>query len=214
MYQKGERVFYYFTVGNENYPMEAMPDDCRDGVLRGMYKFRGSGVKSPKIKTKVHLLGSGSLLREALRAQEMLAEKYGVGADAWSVTSYKELRRDALACERWNRLHPAAPARKSHIEKLLAKETGVFIAVSDYMKSLPELIQRWVPGGLTPLGTDGFGPSENRPALRRYFEVDGEFITLTALDQLAKHGDIKVDKVEKAIKELDIDPKKADPAAV
>jgi pyruvate dehydrogenase E1 component len=214
MYQKGERVFYYFTVGNENYPMEAMPEDCRDGVLRGMYKFRGSGIKSSKIKTKVHLLGSGSLLREALRAQEALAEKYGVGADVWSVTSYKELRRDALACERWNRLHPAAPARKSHIEKLLAKETGVFIAVSDYMKSLPELIQRWVPGGLTPLGTDGFGPSENRPALRRYFEVDAEFITLTALDQLAKHGDIKVDKVAKAIKELDIDPEKVDPAAM
>jgi pyruvate dehydrogenase E1 component len=214
MYHEDEAIFYYITVGNENYPMEPMPEGCREGVLKGMYRFRPSSIKGAKVKTKVHLLGSGSLLREALRAQELLADKYGVAADVWSVTSYKELRRDALACERWNRLHPSAPARKSYVETLLAKETGVFIAVSDYMKVWPEFIQRWVPGGLTPLGTDGFGPSENRATLRRHFEVDAEFITLTALDQLAKRGDIKLDKVEKAIKDLGIDPEKDDPAAM
>ncbi len=218
MYQEGESIFYYLTVGNENYPMEPMPEGCRTGVLKGMYKFRagkkpGFSEETGFLETKVHLLGSGALLREALRAQEMLAEKYGVAADVWSVTSYKELRRDALACERWNRLHPTAPARKCYLATLLAKETGVFIAVSDYMKAWPEFIQRWVPGGLTPLGTDGFGPSENRASLRRYFEVDAEFVTLTALDQLAKRGDIKIERVEKAIKELGIDAEKADPAA-
>jgi pyruvate dehydrogenase E1 component len=213
MYQDGEHLFYYLTLYNESYPMEPMPAGCRDGVLKGMYKLRSSTLKHAKVKTKVHLLGSGSLLHEALRAQEMLAEKYGVAADVWSVTSYKELRREALACERWNRLHPAAPARKSYLETQLAKETGVFIAVSDYLKAWPESIQRWVPGGLTPLGTDGFGRSENRPSLRRFFEVDAEFITLTALEQLAKRGDIKIDKVEKALKEMAIDAEKPDPVA-
>ncbi|MCI0682851.1 MAG: pyruvate dehydrogenase (acetyl-transferring), homodimeric type [Gemmataceae bacterium] len=214
MYHDNENVFYYLTVGNENYPMEPMPDGCRAGVLKGMYKFRSSGHKPAKVKTRIHLLGSGSLIREALRAQQLLADSYGIAADVWNVTSYKELRRDALACERWNRLHPTAPARKSYLETLLANEAGVFIAVSDYMKIWAEFIHRWIPGGLIPLGTDGFGPSENRKSLRRYFEVDAEFITLTALDQLARRGDIKPDQVAKAIQELGIDPEKADPVAV
>jgi pyruvate dehydrogenase E1 component len=213
MYQNGESIFYYLTLGNENYPMAPMPEGCREGVLNGMYKFRPSALKTAKVKTKVHLLGSGSILREALKAQELLAEKHGVAADVWSVTSYKELRRDALACERWNRLHPRAPARKSYVKTLLEKETGVFIAVSDYMKAWPEFIGRWVPGGLTPLGTDGFGRSENRVTLRRFFEVDAAFVTLTALEQLAKAGDIKLDVVEKAIKDLGIDAEKRDPVA-
>jgi len=148
-----------------------------------------------------------------MRAQELLAEKYEVAADLWSVTSYKELRREALECERWNRLHPSAEPKKSYLETLLAGEKGIFIAVSDYQKSNQELIQRWVPGGLTPLGTDGFGRSENRASLRRFFEVDAECITVAAVDQLARRGEIKTGAVEKAIKELGVDPEKSDPVA-
>jgi pyruvate dehydrogenase E1 component len=212
MYEQGESIFYYITLGNENYPMLPMPAGVTEGILRGMYRLRPAAVKgSAPPRGKVHLLGSGSILREAMRAQEILAEKYDVAADVWSVTSYKELRRDALDAERWNRLHPLSERRKSYLEKLLAGEKGVFIAASDYMKMLPEMIDRWVPGGLTPLGTDGFGRSENRPSLRRFFEVDAECITLAALDELAKRGEIKPERVLKAIKELGIDPEKANP---
>lgn len=212
MYQEGENIFYYLTLQNENYPMEAMPEGAAEGVVRGMYRLRASTRKGAKgAKSKVHLLGSGSILREAMRAQELLAEKHDVAADVWSVTSYKELRRDALECERWNRLHPSAPPRKSYLENLLAAEKGVFLAVSDYMKSSQEMIQRWVPGGLMPLGTDGFGRSEDRPSLRRHFEVDAECITVAALEQLARRGEIKASAVDKAIKELGIDAEKVDP---
>jgi pyruvate dehydrogenase E1 component len=211
MYENGESIFYYLTLGNENYRMEAMPDGCKDGIVKGMYKFRASSLAQPKVKSKVHLLGSGSILRSAMKSQEQLAENYGIAADVWSVTSYQELRRDALECERWNRWHPTAPPRKSYLEQLLANEKGVFIAVSDYMKIWPESIQRWVPGGLTPLGTDGFGRSESRDALRRFFEVDAECMTIAALEQLARRGDLKSADVEKAIRDLGIDPEKADP---
>jgi pyruvate dehydrogenase E1 component len=211
MYQDGESIFYYLTIGNENYKMEAMPDGCKEGIVKGMYKFRASSLAKSKAKSKIHLLGSGPILRSALNAQELLAEKYGIAADVWSVTSYKELRRDALECERWNRLHPTATPRKSYVEQLLANEKGIFLAVSDYMKIWPESIQRWVPGGLTPLGTDGFGRSESRQALRRFFEIDGECVTIAALEQLARRGELKLTDVEKAIKDLGVDPEKADP---
>jgi pyruvate dehydrogenase E1 component len=211
MYIDGESVFYYLTIYNENYTMEPMPEGVKEGVLKGMYRFRRSSLKNAKVKAKVHLLGSGPLLRHALRAQETLASKYGVAADVWSVTSYKELRREALECERWNRLHPTAPQRKSYLETLLEKESGVFIAVSEYMKAWPESIERWVPGSLTPLGTDGFGRSENRTSLRRFFEVDAEFVTLAALEQLGRRGEFPLDQVEKAIKDLGIDSEKPNP---
>ena len=214
MYENGAPVFYYLTVGNENYPMEAMPEGCKEGILKGMYKFRPSSLKSPKAKTKIHLLGGGNIIREALKAQQVLAEKYEVAADVWSVTSFRELRRDALECERWNRLHPTAPQKKSYLETILAGEQGIFIAVSDYMKCYAEFISRWVPGGLIPLGTDGFGRSENRTSLRRFFEVDSEFVILTALEQLARRGEIQFDRVEKAIKELGINADKPNPLSV
>jgi pyruvate dehydrogenase E1 component len=225
MYEAGEQVFYYITLGNENYPMPAMPAGATAGILRGMYRLRpaasqgsgnqgsgnqGSGNQGHS-RSRVHLLGSGSILREAVRAQQILAERFGVAADVWSVTSYKELRREALAVERWNRLHPTAAPRRSYVEGLLGAEQGVFIAATDYMKSLPEMINRWVPGGLTPLGTDGFGRSENRAALRRFFEVDAECIALAALDRLAQRGEVKPARVQQAIEELGIDPEKADP---
>jgi pyruvate dehydrogenase E1 component len=211
MYVEGESIFYYLTVYNDNYAMEAMPEGAKEGILKGMYRFRPSALKSAKVISKVHLLGSGPLMRYALKAQAILAEKYGVAADVWSVTSYEELRRESLACERWNRLHPTAPQRQSYLEKMLAKESGIFISVSDYMKSWSEGISRWVPGGLTPLGTDGFGRSETRNSLRRHFEIDAEFITLTALEQLARRGELPLERVAKAIQELGIDPEKQDP---
>ncbi len=211
MYQDGENIFYYLTVGNENYAMEPMPAGCKEGILKGMYKFRPSALKKSAVKSKVHLLGSGPILRSALAAQQTLAEKYNIAADVWSVTSYRELRREALECERWNRLHPTATPKRSYLETLLANETGIFIAVSDYMKIWAESIARWVPGGLTPLGTDGFGRSESRQALRRHFEIDGENVTIAALEQLARKGEWKLADVEKAIRDLGVDAEKPDP---
>ncbi len=209
MYEHGEDVFYYLTLYNEEYVQPALPDGAAAGILRGLYKLKPAEVR-PR-GTKVHLFGSGPILREALRAQELLAEKFGVAADVWSATSYKELRRDALEAERWNFLHPGGEPRKSYLEQVLAKEEGVFLAASDYMKAVPDMIARWVPGGLFPLGTDGFGRSENRAALRRHFEVDAECIALAALFRLAPRGDVKRERVEQAIKEMDINPEKANP---
>jgi pyruvate dehydrogenase E1 component len=209
MYEKGEDVFYYITLYNEEYAMPPMPKGVADGILRGLYKLRPASGKGKG--SKVHLFGSGPILREALRAQEMLGEKFGVAADVWSATSYKELRRDALDVERWNLLHPTTVPRRSYLEEVLAGETGVFLAASDYMRSVPEMIGRWVPGGLFPLGTDGFGRSENRPSLRRFFEVDAECITLAALYRLAQRGEVKPARVEEAIRQLDVDPDKVNP---
>jgi pyruvate dehydrogenase E1 component len=209
MYDAGESVFYYITLGNENYPMLPMPEGAEDGIRRGMYKCRPATIKGKG--SKVHLLGSGAILREAMRAQEILAERYQIAADVWSVTSYKELRRDGLETDRWNMLHPTSKPRQGYVEKLLAGEKGVFLAASDYLKALPEMIAPWVPGGLTVLGTDGFGRSDTRVALRRFFEVDAECITLAALTRLARLGEIKPAQVQKAIEELGIDPEKADP---
>jgi pyruvate dehydrogenase E1 component len=208
MFEIGEDVFYYITLYNENYPMPPMPEGSAEGVLRGMYRLRAPAGKA---KLRVNLLGSGSLLREALRAQELL-EKFGVAADVWSVTSYKELRRDALDADRANLLHPAERPRQSYVEQVLAADKGsVFVAVSDYIRAVPEMIARWIPGDFHVLGTDGFGRSDSRPALRRFFEVDAECIALAALCRLARRGDIQSGQVQKALKELDIDPNKANP---
>jgi pyruvate dehydrogenase E1 component len=208
MYEVGEDIFYYITLGNEPYAMLPMPQGVEEGILRGLYKLRPSPNGA---KPKVHLFGSGTLVREALRAQEILGERYGIQADVWSATSYKELRRDALEAERWNMLHPAEQPRKSYLERTLENEQGCFIAVSDYMRSVPEMVNRWVPGGLCPLGTDGFGRSDSRPALRRFFEVDAECIVVATLWRLAQRGEIKPGIVQKAIKELGIDPEKPNP---
>src|SRR5439155_1994995 len=209
MYEKGEDVFYYLTLYNENYAMPAMPPGAADGILRGMYKFKPATIKSKL--TKIHLFGSGVILNQCLRAQELLAEHYGVAADVWSVTSYKELRRNAQACERWNLLHPGEEPRRSYLETVLEKEDGLYVAASDYMKALPQLIEKWVPGGLVALGTDGFGRSEDRADLRRHFEVDAECIALAALTRLMRQGELKPAQVARAIKDLGIDPEKADP---
>ncbi|MDA0747983.1 MAG: pyruvate dehydrogenase (acetyl-transferring), homodimeric type, partial [bacterium] len=211
MYQEQEDVFYYLTLGNENYTMPAKPKGVEEGILKGIYRLQESNLE--KGQHKVQLFGSASILRKALEAQKILSERYNVSADVWSVTSYKELRRDALETERWNMLHPTRRPRKPYITKSLEKTEGPVIAASDYMKTLPDLIRPWVPNQMQVLGTDGFGRSDSREALRRHFEVDAESITVAALYALCKQGKIEKEQVAKAIKDLGIDPEKVDPVA-
>jgi pyruvate dehydrogenase E1 component len=163
---------------------------------------------------KAHIFGSGPMMNEALRAQGILAEQYGVSADVWSATNYKLLRHDALRCQRWNRLHPAERARKSRLETLLANEQGVFVAVSDNLRIVPDQIAPWVPGGLTTLGTDGFGLSDTRARLRRYFEVDAESVVIATLYALAEKGQVQRGTIANAIKKLGVDPEKLSPQIV
>ena len=212
MYARGEDVFYYITVGNENYAMPPMPagKGVREGILRGMYRFR-SAPEGKSLRHRAQLLGSGAILNEALKAQALLAGQFGVAADVWSVTSYKELRADGMAADRWNLLHPGAKPRRPWVTRMLEGAEGPVVAASDYVKMLPDSISRWVPGGLTSLGTDGFGRSESREALRDFFEVDHRFITLAALRALAERGDIGFDAVKAAMKLLKISPNKPDP---
>src|SRR5262249_37639331 len=155
MYQDREDIFYYLTLYNENYAMPPMPEGALEGILKGMYRFRTE--EPSRGKPAVQLLGSGPLMHEVIRAQALLKERFGVGSTVWSVTSYKELRRDALETERWNMLHPGQEPRASYLDTLLQGVHGPFVAASDYMRALPEQIARWLPGGLTALGTDGFG---------------------------------------------------------
>ena len=211
MYAEGEDLFYYLTLYNENYAMPAMPEGAEQGILKGLYRFK-AGPEGRKFK--VHILGSGPIIREALRAQEILADKFNVSADVWSATSYKLLRNDALRTVQWNRLHPTEPPKKAYVEQLLEKETGVFVAVSDNMKIVPDQIAPWVPGGLATLGTDGFGRSDTRERLRRFFEVDAESTVIATLHALAEKGQIERGVVQKAIRELGVDPEKAHPQII
>jgi pyruvate dehydrogenase E1 component len=208
MYEKGEDVFYYITMYNEDYAMPAMPEGAAEGILRGMYKFKAA----PKGEAVAQLFGSGPILNEVLKAQEILAEKYNVQADVWSVTSYNELRRDALAVERWNRLHPAEALKKSYLETTLESTKGPIIAASDYMKVLPDALSPWLPGRLVTLGTDGFGRSDNREHLRRHFEVSAEAIAGATLSRLAREGKFKPKAAQKALAELGLDAEAVDPA--
>jgi len=209
MLENGENVVYYLTIMNEFYAMPAMPEGVEEGILKGLYKFRSSTQK--RAASKAHLLGSGAILTEVLKAQSLLEETYGLAADVWSVTSYKNLYWDAIATERWNRLHPERKPRSTYIERLMAKEKGVFIAASDYLKALPASIAQWMPGPLTLLGTDGYGRSETRAALRDFFEVDARHIAFAALSALAREGKIDKAVIQKARKDLEIDPERVDP---
>ena len=209
MYVEQEDVFYYLTVENDIYSMPEMPDGVEEGILKGMYKFKPSAKKRARLKA--HLFGSGAIINSALKAQSLLEEKYQVSADVWSITSYKALHRDALDAERWNRLHPGEKPRLSYIEQCLAKERGVYVMASDYVKALPESIARWFPNPPVSLGTDGFGRSETREALRDHFEVDYRFIALGALSALAREGQIENDAVVQAMKDLEIDPARPNP---
>src|SRR5277367_3754005 len=209
MYHEGESIFYYITVMNEQYAMPPMPGNVKEGILKGMYRFRAA--TNPKSKLRAQLFGSGAILNEALRAQEILETKYGVAADVWSVTSYKELYVDGNETERWNRLHPGDKPRVPYVTKILGDAPGVFVAASDYLKTLPLMISKWVPRRLATLGTDGFGRSEGRTSLREFFEVDSRYITLATLHELSTDGKIEKSVVEKAIKDLGINPEKPNP---
>ena len=209
MYEDQEDIFYYITVMNENYPMPEMPKNVKEGIVKGMYKYKATDKKNYKLKA--NLLGSGTIMNEVLKAAQILEDDYKVAADVWSVTSYKELRRDALEVERWNLLHPNEPQKQSYLSRMLAKEDGVFVASSDYVKALPDSVSKWFPRTLFSLGTDGFGRSDSREALRDFFEVDAKHIVLAALTALAKEGKFKTTELNKVIKRLGINPDKKNP---
>src|SRR5262249_28522457 len=183
-----------------------IPERARDGILKGLYKLRAAA--DPAGKPRIHLFGSGTILREVLRGQQILSDKYGVAADVWSATSYKQLHRDGILCERWNLMHPAEEPRIPYVTKALAAEPWPIVAATDYVKLVPGQIARWVPAGIRVLGTDGFGRSDTREALRQFFEISGEFVTLAALHELSRRGQFDPERVQAAITELGIDPEK------
>jgi pyruvate dehydrogenase E1 component len=211
MYEQDENIFYYLTVMNENYTHPAMPDveGIEEGVLKGMYKIKSA--ENPNARLHAQLFGSGAILNEALKAQALLAEKYQVAADVWSVTSYKELYRDGHETDRWNLLHPVEKQKLPYVTRCIINSPGPCIAASDYVKALPDSISRWVHRSFVCLGTDGFGRSESRAALRDFFEVDARFITLATLAALAREKQIERGAVVQAIRDLEIDPEKVDP---
>jgi pyruvate dehydrogenase E1 component len=208
MYVDNEECFYYLTVYNEAYDMPAMPEGAREGIIRGLYPVKANRPAGAKLE--VQLLGSGVILNEVLRAQTILADKYGVASTVFSVTSYTELKRDALAAERHNRLHPAADKKRGYAEQILGATKGPIVASSDYMRALPETLTPYLVDAKGPrllaLGTDGFGRSETRPALRRFFEVDAENVVLAALVSLADRGEIDRSIAAKAVIELGLKP--------
>ena len=212
MFQEQEAIFYYVTMYNETYPQPSMPDGVVDGILKGMYLLQGTSGK--RSGTRVTLLGSGPILREVLRAQKILADQFAVHADVWSVTSYKELRREALAAERWNLLHPEQAPRVSYVEQCLKNASVPIVAATDYMRLVPEQIARWVPGQMVVLGTDGFGRSDARAELRRHFEVDAEHIAFATLSTLFRRGQLEATQLRRAVKELQIDAEAADPVTI
>ena len=211
MYGNGESIFYYLTVMNEQYEMPAMPGDVRDGIIKGLYRFRETS--NSKAKVRAQLIGSGAILNEVVKAQALL-EKYGVFADVWSATSYNELYRDGHRVERWNLRHPGEKPRVSYVNECLANTPGVIVAASDYLKSQPDMISRWVGRPMTTLGTDGFGRSEDRASLRNFFEVDARHVAATTLSALARDKQVDLKVVTQAFKDLEIDPDKADPTTV
>ncbi len=210
MYVDQESIFYYLTVMNEQYAMPEMPKGAKDGILKGMYKFRSAA--KPKAALRAQLLGSGAILPEVIKAQEILESKYNVSADVWSVTSYTELYRDGHAAERWNMLHPTVSPRVPYVTQCLKDAAGVLIAASDYVKAMPDTIDRWLPRPLTTLGTDGYGRSETRASLREFFEVDYRYVVVATLAALARDGKIEASVVDEAIKAHNINPEKANPA--
>jgi pyruvate dehydrogenase E1 component len=203
-----EDLFYYLTLYNENYPMPPMPEGVEEGVLRGLYRFAEAPEGPSRHAT---ILFSGPTWKAATEARDILAADYDVAAECWSATSYKRLREDALSAERWTRLHPGEDARVSHVQSSLAEVGGPVIAVTDFMKALPDGIARWVPGPFVPLGTDGYGRSDDRPALRRHFETDAAHVIVATLHGLAQAGEAKPEQVAEAIERFEIDANKPDP---
>jgi pyruvate dehydrogenase E1 component len=218
MVENQENVWYYITVMNENYPHPGLKKGQEEGILRGMYKLRegpagsGMGTSIPRVQ----LLGSGTILREAIAAAEMLEKDWGVSGDVWSVTSFTELRRDGIDVERWNLLHPADKPRKSYVTEQLEKTAGPIVATTDYMRLFADQIRPYIPRGrnYTVLGTDGFGRSDTRTKLREFFEVDRRYVVIAALRALADEGAVPVAKVSDAIRKYGIDAERRNPATV
>ncbi len=210
MYQVQENVFYYITCMNENYTHPAMPTGVAQGILNGMYLLQIGG----RGKVRVTLFGSGTILREVLAAAQLLEQSFGVPADVFSVTSFSELRKNALQIERWNLLHPIEPPKQTYIQQALGDLEGPFVAATDYMKTVPDQIRQWIPGRYAVLGTDGFGRSDSRAELRRFFEVDRHYVTIAALKALADEGKIDAQRVIEAMKTFGIDPEKPNPLSV
>jgi pyruvate dehydrogenase E1 component len=208
----GENIFYYLTVYNEPYPQPPEPVSfpggpaaLEQGILRGLYLYAPAGSGGSETAPQAQILASGVSVREALRAQELLATDWGVSADVWSATSWTELRREALACESWNMLHPSDPPREPYVTAALSGRPGPVVAVSDWIKAVPDQIARWVPGTFTSLGTDGFGFSDTRPAARRFFHVDAESITVAVLWELARSGAVDAGLPAQAITRYRLD---------
>jgi pyruvate dehydrogenase E1 component len=214
MYVEREDVFYYITVMNENYAHPAMPEGVEADILKGMYLLREAQVARKDRSPRVQLLGSGTILREVIAAADLLERDFGVKADIWSATSFNELRRDGIDVERWNRLHPLEKPRRSHVEHCLAERPGPVIAATDYMRNYADQIRPYVRGRYTVLGTDGFGRSDTRRALRSFFEVDRHHVAVAALKALADEGTLTVEKVAEAIERYGIDPSKPNPVGV
>ena len=200
MYRDQQDLFYYITLYNESYPMPAMPPDAEEGIREGLYRFKTAPERA---RHRAHLLACGPLVNEAVRAQDLLL-RYGVAADVWSVTSYKQLRMRTLEAERWNLLHPEAVPRASFLQQTIRQFDGPCVAVSDYVRLVPQQIAPWIPGGLLTLGTDGFGRSDNRNALRRFFEVDAEHLVVAALYALFQRGAVDANLVTQAVRDLGV----------
>src|SRR6185437_5818580 len=213
MVAEQEDVFYYITLMNENYHHPAMPDGAAEGILRGMYLLREGSVGKRKKVPRVQLLGSGTILNEVLAAAELLENDFGVAADVWSVTSFTELRRDGIAAERWNMLHPVDDARQSYVTEQLDGR-GPVIASTDYIRTFADQIRQWVPGRYRVLGTDGFGRSDSRQALRRFFEVNRHYVAVAALKELADNGQVEPGRVQEAIERYEIDAEAPMPTTV
>ena len=208
MFQEQENVFYYITVMNEKYPQPALPEGAAEGIVKGMYLFReADDAAAPRVQ----LLGSGTILREALAAADLLAQDFGVAADVWSVTSWNELARDGYQVERWNRLHPEEEERHCYVSRNLDRRTGPVIAVSDYVRAVPDQLGAFVKRSYTVLGTDGYGRSDTRRKLRQHFEVDRFHVAVAGLRALADEGAIERGRVTEAIEKYGIDAEKVDP---
>jgi pyruvate dehydrogenase E1 component len=210
MYKENESIFYYIACMNENYHHPAMPEDVAEGIVKGMYRLKSGG----RGKIRVQLMGSGTILREVIAAADLLERDFQVPADVWSVTSFSELRREAMAVARWNERHPQDAPRKSYLETCLDSVPGPFIAATDYIMTVPDQIRQWVPGTYRVLGTDGFGRSDGRAALRKFFEVDRRSIVVAALKALSDQGALDAGTVESAIAKFRIDPEKPDPVTL
>jgi pyruvate dehydrogenase E1 component len=210
MCEDQENIFYYIACMNENYVQPAMPDGAEEGIVKGMYRLREGG----RGKIRVQLFGSGTILREVIAAGEMLEKEWKVPADIWSVTSFSELRREALAVDRWNERHPEEKPRSSYLESCLANGAGPYVAATDYIKTVADQIRQWVPGVYRVLGTDGFGRSDGRAALRDHFEVDRRSIVVSALKALVDQEALDAETVAKAIAKYRIDPDKPDPVSL